>query len=1050
MDFYSQFPSIERLLQTGSQSMQADGAEPAFSPAHYEAFDERAYRLLYPDVAAAIDAGNCPSGLEHFINHGWKEGRIASGLTPYAERTCSPEALASKFPGISLYGPLSAKSGLGTSARGYVQACRATAMPTWTCDVDISVYGNASQADYERLYRKNLPWSRSPYRMTVMVQNADMFPHFFRMYDRKLLNDTYAVGLWVWELPNFRSEWLTSFGALDEVWVPSEFCRQAISAMSPVPVTVMPHVVNPDIQMAIHGRDYFHIPDDAFVFLYMFDVSSYMERKNPFALIKAFKQAFGENPNVQLLLKYHSSAHDLERIRHLRAEAHAPNIRLIPRMFDDAETLSLKKVSDCFVSPHRSEGFGLNMAEAMYLGKPVIATDYSANTDFLNEENGYPVSYKLVPVGKDTGPYQGNTLWADPDVDHLAELMERVYRNRGEAAAKGERAGADVRRTLSAEAIGKRISARVAELGLDQPEPPVASRIASSKRTTWHHPVASVPDDQTWSRIAGLAHRPTISVIVPVYNVPPEFLRLCIESVRRQTYPFWELCLCDDSSTAADTLAVLEEYKGTDARIRIRHLPRNLGISGASNAAVEMSSGSYIALLDNDDEYHPDALMEVAQALNRDPEIDFLYTDEDKIEPDGSHSEDYHKPAWSPEHLESCMYVLHMMVIRKTLFLELGGFRAEYTGAQDYDLTLRISLATEKIHHIPKILYHWRKIPGSAAEVVDAKPKALINAQNAVADYAAKKYGDDAEVVPGKLTGLFRVRHGRLTNPPVTLVMTTNNGSGEVEGRGQINLVDHFVASILEKTDYPDYRLLVVDNGNLTPPQIQTIQRAGHRVVSYPGPQKPFNFADKANFGFAQARTDLVVLLNDDMEVISTDWLRALVDHAKSPEIGAVGARLLYPSGHIQHVGVAVGVNGGTAHMYHGYPGDTIGYNGFTHIVRNYAVVTGACMATRKSVLDEVGGFDTRFAIDYNDTDFCLSALAYGYRNVYTPFAELYHFESMTARRTSQNPAEVALFHQKWGAYMEQDPYYNPNLSMSHIDFRRKEPLPGSRLTEPA
>ena len=1048
MDFFSQFPSIDRLLRTASNGAMADATEPVFTPEQYKAFSERAYRALYPDVDAAIAAGQCSSGLQHFISNGWREGRIASGLTPYADRRCSPEALTGKLPGFSVFGPLNSKSGLGTAARSYVASTRSTGLPTWACDVDISVYGRATQADYARMYQENRLRSRSPYRMTLLVQNADMFPYFFRMFDRKLLDDTYTVGLWVWELANFRSEWLTSYGALDEVWAPSEFCRQAFASMSSVPVTVIPYSVAPDVSTAVHDRAYFGIPDDVFTFLYVFDVSSYMERKNPFALIKAFKQAFGNAPNVQLLLKYHSGAHDLERIRRLRAEAQAPNIRLIPRMFDDAETLSLKKVSDCFVSPHRSEGFGLNMAEAMYLGKPVIATDYSANTDFLNEENGYPVSYKLTPVGKDTGPYLGNALWADPDVDHIAELMQRVYRDRAEAAAKGARAAADIRRTLSPEAVGKRISARVAELGLDRPEPPVASRIAVSKNTAWHHPAAAAPSDEAWNRVSALAHRPTISLIVPVYNVPPEFLRLCIESVRRQIYPYWELCLCDDASTADDTLAVLDEYKGTDARIRIRHLPRNLGISGASNAAVEMSSGSYLAMLDNDDELTPDALIEVVEALNRNPEIDFLYTDEDKIEPDGSHSEDYHKPCWSPEHLESCMYILHMMVIRKTLFLELGGFRAEYTGAQDYDLALRISLVTDKIHHIPKLLYHWRKIPGSAAEVVDAKPTALINAQRALADYAEKKYKGDAEVVPGTLTGLFRVRHGRLTNPPVTLVMTTNNGTGEVEGRGTINLVDHFVASILEKTDYPDYRLLVVDNGNLTEPQVQTIERAGHRVVSYRGPQKPFNFADKANFGFAQARTDLLVLLNDDMEIISTDWLRALVDHAKSPEIGAVGAKLLYPSGHIQHVGVAVGVNGGTAHMYHGHPGSTIGYNGYTHIVRNYSVVTGACMATRKTVLDEVGGFDTRFAIDYNDVDFCLSALAYGYRNVYTPFAELYHFESMTARRTCQNPDEVALFRQKWGRYLDNDPYYNPNLSLSHIDFRRREPLPGSRMPE--
>ncbi|MEJ7606723.1 MAG: glycosyltransferase [Bryobacteraceae bacterium] len=440
-----------------------------------------------------------------------------------------------------------------------------------------------------------------------------------------------------------------------------------------------------------------------------------------------------------------------------------------------------------------------------------------------------------------------------------------------------------------------------------------------------------------------------------------------------------------------------------------------------------------IALLDNDDELSPDALFEVVKALNEDREVDFLYSDEDKIAEDGTYCDHYFKPDWSPDHLHSVMYLLHLLVFQKDIFYEAGGFRTDYSGAQDYDLSLRLSRKSKKIHHIAKILYHWRKIASSAASAVDAKPEALSAAGEALASHI-RDSAIEADVLPGKFMGSFRVKHRIGGSPRVTLCITTNDGDADVPERGGSTL-SHFVRSIVERTDYSNYELLIVDNRNLSAATRKNLADVEYRLVSYTGSQKPFNFARKANFAFSQIRTEHLVLLNDDLEVIGPEWLSALLEFSQQKQIGAVGGKLLFPDDTIQHAGVVLGVNGSAAHVYHKYPRDFIGYNGFTHLIRNYSAVTGACMATRREVIERTGGFDEKLALDFNDIAFCLAALQRGYRNVYTPYCELYHFESVTAKRTSQDPGELEHFLRVWSRFVERDPYYNPNLTRYGADF---------------
>ena len=544
---------------------------------------------------------------------------------------------------------------------------------------------------------------------------------------------------------------------------------------------------------------------------------------------------------------------------------------------------------------------------------------------------------------------------------------------------------------------------------------------------------AAQPRRRTWDGKPLPRTGPRISIIVPVHDTPAPILRECIESVLAQTYASWELCILDDASRDPATAATLAAYRGRDPRIRIDRSPANLHIARATNRAALQATGAYLAFLDHDDTIEPDALAEIAAALTADDTIDLLYTDEDKLDPAGVRTEPYHKPDWSPEHLHSVMYVLHMLVLRKSLFWDVGGARPERTGAQDYDLALRAAARARRVHHIPRILYHWRMNPGSAAGDVGAKPYALEAARAALQDAVAETM-PGAEIEHGLLRGTFRVRPSLAASPPVTLLILTNDRERDIPGRGRLNLVQNFVASIAEKTTYTNYQLVVVDDANSSPETEAAIHAAGGRIVQYRHPG-PFNYARKANFATAAATTEHIVHLNDDMEIITPGWLEALLELSTRPGVGAAGARLLYPDGRIQHSGIVLGVNGAAGHAFVHLDRDIVGYNAYTHLIRNYSAVTGAVLATRRSILDAVGGYDERLAIDFNDIDLCLRLGQAGHRIAFTPYAELFHFEGSSAVRTAQNPAERDLFLSRWQPLVARDPFYNPNLPRDRLGF---------------
>jgi GT2 family glycosyltransferase len=516
-----------------------------------------------------------------------------------------------------------------------------------------------------------------------------------------------------------------------------------------------------------------------------------------------------------------------------------------------------------------------------------------------------------------------------------------------------------------------------------------------------------------------------ISVVVPVHDPPERVLRACLSSVLSQTHTNWQLCICDDASNQPETAAVLEEYRAADSRIAIVRSDTNVGIASATNLAAAEAAGEFIALLDHDDELHPQALAEVAYAIDSDPMIDLLYTDEDKLEVDGTHCDPFFKPDWSPEYLCSVMYLLHCFCLRRSIFEELGGMRTPFDSAQDYDLALRAAPISRRVYHVRRILYHWRKSESSAALSLAAKPVAVEAGRRALAD-AAARMDPPAEAAHGLLPGTYRLQRSQESRPPVTLVIVSRDPESDVQGRGRIRILHNFIRSILELSTYPNYRILVVDDGELSDATASLIAECGARRITLRqgnGSWPSFNYSRKVNFAIDHVESEYFVLLNDDLEVISPDWIESLMDYAVIPDVGIVGAHLVFADGSTQHAGV-IGKPTGPDHVFYGMPQDEIGYYGFSHVVRNYAAVTAAVMATKKGVVARVGLFDEQLAHDFNDIDFCLRAGSRGYRVVYTPFSRLYHFEHASLRRLEPDRKELSLFNSRWREWIECDPYF--------------------------
>ncbi|WP_199248225.1 glycosyltransferase [[Phormidium] sp. ETS-05] len=540
-------------------------------------------------------------------------------------------------------------------------------------------------------------------------------------------------------------------------------------------------------------------------------------------------------------------------------------------------------------------------------------------------------------------------------------------------------------------------------------------------------------DLRQMAEIIPLLNKPLFSIIMPVYNPPEQYLRGAIESVRNQVYPYWELCIADDASTAAYVKPVLEEYAAIDSRIKLVFRPENGHISAASNSALALANGEFIALLDHDDTITPDALYHCTVMLNYHPEADMIYSDEDKVDEGGGLRDPFFKPDWCPDSFLSRMYTCHLGVYRRSLVEEIGGFRVGFEGSQDYDLVLRLTEKTDKIFHIPKILYHWRMHSQSTASELDNKGYATAAAKKAIEE-ALQRRGEPGEATPTE-GGHWIVRYQIRDYGKVTVIIPTKNlGS----------IVNTCLTSIFEKTTYPNYEVLLIDNGSTEPETLEVISKwrakepDRFRCQPY---DIPFNYSKINNYAVTQADGEYLLLLNNDTEVINPDWMTAMVEQAQRPTIGAVGAMLLYPNKTIQHAGVVVGLGGVAGHSHKNFPYGVPGYYYQLHTVNNYSAVTAACLMCRRSVFEEVGGLEEELQIAFNDVDFCLKITEKGYRNVWLPHVVLYHYESKS-RGEENTPEKQARFHQeimymirKWKTGIDPDPCYNRNLTLDREDY---------------
>ena len=512
---------------------------------------------------------------------------------------------------------------------------------------------------------------------------------------------------------------------------------------------------------------------------------------------------------------------------------------------------------------------------------------------------------------------------------------------------------------------------------------------------------------------------PLLSVVVPVYRPALWYFRECVLSVLDQTYQSWELCLCDDGSDEPELTAAMAEFAAGDDRIKIMAMQENGGISRATNKALQAATGELVVLLDHDDVLTSDALAEIAMVAIEHPDVDVIYSDEDKLDESDRPFMPHFKPDWDPDLLLAYPYFGHVTVVRRELLVRIGGFRPEFDGSQDYDVMLRSTELARRISHIPKVLYHWRVVAGSAAGDSEAKPWAHLASRRVVEDTVVRR-GMDAVVEQGPFPGAYHVRRAVKGSPTVSVI---------IPFRDQAGLTMSCLDSLETSAGHDITEIVLVDNGSVEPETKALRKRLEHRpnirIIDYPG---QFNWAAINNAAASTCTSDMLLFLNNDIEATSEGWLSALVELGQRQDVGAVGARLIFPDGKLQHAGVVLGLCGIASHIFVGKPNGVPGYFSWDLVVREYSAVTAACMLVRREVFEEIDGFDEAFAVGFNDVDFCIRLGQAGYRILYTPHAELIHYESVS-RGLSGFYRDYQEFLLRWtGLLRQEDPFYNKNL----------------------
>mgnify|MGYP004575852943 FL=1 len=558
----------------------------------------------------------------------------------------------------------------------------------------------------------------------------------------------------------------------------------------------------------------------------------------------------------------------------------------------------------------------------------------------------------------------------------------------------------------------------------------------------WFAGHRATEEEQKRQRARKFADPVTFSIAVPLYRTPERYLREMIASVQAQTYPHWELCLANGSPKEERLRKLLEEYAAADPRICVKQLSENTGIAGNTNAALAMATGEYVGLLDHDDLLEPDALFQVMSALDearqrKQPLPELLYTDEDKISGDGGeYFQPNLKPDFNPDLLRSNNYICHFLVVSRGLLEKVGGFDRQYDGAQDYDFILRCTEQANGICHIPKVLYHWRTHAQSTADNPISKQYAYDAGARAIEAHL-KRVGLTGTVERKKDFGFYRVRYALEGQPLVSII---------IPNKDEKDTLKKCIESIQKKSTYRNFEIIIVENNSKTVEIFDYYKeidgRNGVHVVYW---DREFNYSAINNFGASYAKGDYLICLNNDMEIISADWIGELLGHCQRAGTGIVGARLYYPDDTIQHAGIIVGIGGIAGSVFVGQKRTHTGYMHREALQQDLSAVTAACMMVRRSLFEQLGGFTEQLAVAFNDVDFCLRAREMGYLVVYDPYVELYHYESKTrgAEDTQEKvrrfQTEIEYMRTRWISVLKNgDPYYNRNLSLKKWNYSLK------------
>ena len=565
------------------------------------------------------------------------------------------------------------------------------------------------------------------------------------------------------------------------------------------------------------------------------------------------------------------------------------------------------------------------------------------------------------------------------------------------------------------------------------------------RRARMRHGTESFPNEEEAARQGKevFSRRIKFSILMPLYNTPEKFLRQAIDSVRAQTYTNWELCMADGSDAQHNAVErICNEYARQDPRIRYRKLPKNEGISGNSNACLTMASGDYIALFDHDDILHPSVLYEYMKVIC-DMGADYIYCDEATFKGKKTINDMitlHFKPDFAPDNLRANNYICHFSAFDRNLIEGLSLFRKEFDGSQDHDAILRLTAKAKRVVHVPKLLYYWRSHADSVAADINAKSYAIDAAKGAVAAHLTEQGFENFEILSTKaFETIFQIKYEIQGNPLVSIVIPNKDHKEDLK---------RCITSILEKTSYERYEIIVVENNSTTDEIFEYYkeikENSNVRVLKYEG---DFNYSRINNLAVAKARGEYILLLNNDTSVITLDWIEELLMYAQREDVGAVGAKLYYEDRTIQHAGVVLGLgqHRTAGHSHYRVSSNNLGYMGRLCYAQNVMAVTGACLMMKKALFAELGGLDENFAVSLNDVDLCIRAWKAGYINVFTPFAELYHYESVSrglddhGEKAQRYERESEAFRAKWKEILVKgDPYYNPNFSLDRSDFALK------------